>query len=143
MELLAEEPVAKVSTDGCGAPLFLLSMKGFARAFYNLATSQDPVHQKIINACTTHPEMVAGVGRLDTELMQSVPGLFLKVGAEGVQAAFLPDGRTVVFKVSDGSERAHGVILQDAFAKMGAQIEVKHLEVLGGGRVIGELRAVK
>jgi L-asparaginase II len=73
--------------------------------------------------------------------MQSIPGLFLKVGAEGVQAAFLSDGRTVVFKVSDGSERAHGVILQDAFAKMGAQIDVKHLEVLGGGKVIGHLRA--
>ena len=143
MELLAEEPVAKVSTDGCGAPLFLLSMKGFARAFYNLATSQDPVHQKIISACTTHPEMVAGVGRLDTELMQSVPGLFLKVGAEGVQAAFLSDGRTVVFKVSDGSERAHGVILQDAFAKLGAKIDLKHPEVLGGGRVIGEIRETK
>ena len=141
LELLAEEPVAKTSTDGCGAPLFLMSMRGFARAFYNMATSKDPVHQKIISACLAHPEMVAGVGRADTELMKSVPGLFMKVGAEGVQAAFLPDGRTVVFKVSDGSERAHQVILQDAFAKLGAQFEVKHPEVLGGGKVIGELRA--
>lgn len=141
LETLAEEKVAKTSTDGCGAPLFLMSMRGFARAFYNLATSNDPVHQKIVSSCLAFPEMVAGIGRTDTELMKQVPGLFLKVGAEGVQAAFLPDSRTVVFKVSDGSERAHQVILQDAFSKLGAQFEVKHPEVLGGGKVISELRA--
>ena len=85
--------------------------------------------------------MVAGIGRTDTELMKTVPGLFLKVGAEGVQAAFLPDGRTVVFKVSDGSERAHQVILQDAFAKLGANFEVKHPKVLGGSKIVGEIRS--
>ena len=141
METLAEEQMAKVSTDGCGAPLFLMTMRGLARAFYNLATSSDPVHKKVIAACLANPEMIAGIGRGDTELMKLVPGLFMKIGAEGVQAAFLPDGRTVVFKVSDGSERAHQVILQDAFAKLGEKFEVKHPEVLGGGKVIGEIRA--
>ena len=141
METLAEEQMAKVSTDGCGAPLFLMTMRGLARAFYNLATSTDPVHKKVIAACLANPEMIAGIGRGDTELMKLVPGLFMKIGAEGVQSAFLPDGRTVVFKVSDGSERAHQVILQDAFAKLGEKFEVKHPEVLGGGRVIGEIRA--
>jgi L-asparaginase II len=87
--------------------------------------------------------MVAGIGRSDTELMKSVPGLFLKIGAEGVQAGFMPDGSTVVFKVSDGAERAHQVILQGAFAKLGHNFEVKHPEVLGGGKPIGEIRAAK
>jgi len=141
LETLANEKVAKISTDGCGAPLFLMTMKGFARAFYNLATSLDPVHKKIISACLNHPEMVAGIGRGDTELMKQVPGLFMKVGAEGVQAAFMPNGRTVVFKVSDGSERAHQVILQNAFARLGVNFEVTHPEVLGGGKQIGEIRA--
>ena len=141
IETLAEEQMAKVSTDGCGAPLFLMTMRGLSRAFYNLATSTDSVHKKVIAACLANPEMIAGIGRGDTELMKLVPGLFMKIGAEGVQAAFLPDGRTVVFKVSDGSERAHQVILQDAFAKLGEKFEVKHPEVLGGGKVIGEIRA--
>ena len=141
MENLTEEKIEKISTDGCGAPLFLMSMNAFARAFYNLSTSTDPIHKKVIAACLAYPEMVAGNGRGDTELMKSVPGLFMKVGAEGVQAAFMPDGRTVVFKVSDGSERAHQVILQDAFAKLGVNIDVKHPEVLGGGKPIGEIRA--
>ena len=140
-ENLAGEKISKISVDGCGAPLFLISMQGLANAFYNLAISNDPVHKQVVAACLAFPEMVAGIGRSDTELMKTVPGVFLKIGAEGVQAAFLPDGRTVVFKVSDGSERAHQVILQSAFEKLGAKFEVKHPEVLGGGKVIGEIRA--
>ena len=140
-ESLAGEKISKISVDGCGAPLFLISMQGLANAFHNLAISNDPVHKQVVAACLAFPELVAGIGRSDTELMKTVPGLFLKIGAEGVQAAFLPDGRTVVFKVSDGSERAHQVILQSAFEKLGAKFEVKHPEVLGGGKVIGEIRA--
>jgi L-asparaginase II len=140
-ENLAGEKISKISVDGCGAPLFLISMQGLANAFHNLAISNDPVHKQVVAACLAFPELVAGIGRSDTELMKTVPGLFLKIGAEGVQAAFLPDGRTVVFKVSDGSERAHQVILQSAFEKLGAKFEVKHPEVLGGGKVIGEIRA--
>jgi len=140
-ENLAGEKISKISVDGCGAPLFLISMQGLANAFHNLAISNDPVHKQVVAACLAFPEMVAGIGRSDTELMKTVSGLFLKIGAEGVQAAFLPDGRTVVFKVSDGSERAHQVILQSAFEKLGAKFEVKHPEVLGGGKVIGEIRA--
>ncbi|MEY4380549.1 MAG: hypothetical protein RLZZ378_952 [Actinomycetota bacterium] len=140
-ENLAGEKISKISVDGCGAPLFLISIQGLANAFHNLATSNDPVHKQVVAACLAYPELVAGIGQSDTELMKAVPGLFLKIGAEGVQAAFLPDGRTVVFKVSDGSERAHQVILQSAFEKLGAKFEVKHPEVLGGGKVIGEIRA--
>ena len=143
LETLAGEKVAHISVDGCGAPLFLLSMRGLADAFYKLATSTDPIHKKIIAACLAYPELVAGIGRGDTELMKQVPGLFMKVGAEGVQSAFYKDGSTVFFKVSDGAERAHQVILQDAFGKMGIHFEVKHPEVLGGGQVIGEIRAAK
>jgi L-asparaginase II len=140
-ENLAGEKISKISVDGCGAPLFLISMQGLANAFHNLAISNDPVHKQVVAACLAFPELVAGIGRSDTELMKTVPGIFLKIGAEGVQAAFLPDGRAVVFKVSDGSERAHQVILQSAFEKLGAKFEVKHPEVLGGGKVIGEIRA--
>ena len=140
-EKLSGEKISKISVDGCGAPLFLISMQGLANAFHNLAISNDPVHKQVVSACLAFPELVAGIGRSDTELMKAVTGLFLKIGAEGVQAAFLPDGRTVVFKVSDGSERAHQVILQSAFEKLGAKFEVKHPEVLGGGKVIGEIRA--
>jgi hypothetical protein len=58
-----------------------------------------------------------------------------------VQVAFMPDGATVFFKVIDGADRAHQVILQSAFAKLGVNFEVKRPEVLGGGKPVGEIRA--
>ena len=73
--------------------------------------------------------------------MRKVPGLFMKGGAEGVQASFMQDGRTVFFKVIDGSDRAHQVILQSAFAKLGVDFEVTKPDVLGGGKPVGEIRA--
>ena len=141
LENLAGEKVSKISVDGCGAPLFLMSMIGFAKAFHNLSVSSDPIHKRVIEAYLANPVLVAGNGRGDTELMKSVPGLFMKIGAEGVQSAFFKDGSTVFFKVSDGSERAHQLILQAAFAKLGVNFEVKRTDVLGGGKVIGEIRA--
>ena len=141
LENLAQEKITQVSVDGCGAPTFALTLRGNARAFHNLAKSQDPVHKQVVSACLAHPELIAGEGRFDTELMRKVPGLFMKGGAEGVQAAFMNDGRTVFFKVIDGSDRAHQVILQDAFAKLGLNFEVTKPEVLGGGKPVGEIRA--
>ena len=141
LEALSEEKINQVSVDGCGAPTFALTMRGNTKMFHNLAKSKDPVHEQVVAACLAHPDLIAGPGRTDTELMQRVPGLFLKGGAEGVQAAFMPDGQTVFFKVIDGADRAHQVILQSAFAKLGVKFEVKHPEVLGGGKPVGEIRA--
>ena len=142
LEALSEEKITQVSVDGCGAPTFALTLRGNTKAFHNLAKSQDPVHKQVVAACLEHPEQIAGEGRNDTELMRKVPGLFMKGGAEGVQAAFMPDGATVFFKVIDGADRAHQVILQSAFAKLGVNFEVKRPEVLGGGKPVGEIRAV-
>ena len=141
LEALSGEKITQVSVDGCGAPTFALTLRGNAKMFHNLAKSEDPVHKQVVAACLAHPEIVAGEGRTDTELMRKVSGLFMKGGAEGVQAAFMVDGRTVFFKVIDGSDRAHQVILQAAFAKLGVEFEVKRPEVLGGGKPVGEIRA--
>jgi L-asparaginase II len=105
LEALAGERITLTSTDGCGAPLFLISVAGLARAIRAITISSDPIHHSVIDACRTQPLMVAGNARLTTEMMQSVPGLFMKDGAEAVEIASLADGRTFVFKVSDGSLR--------------------------------------
>jgi L-asparaginase II len=141
LEDLSGEKITQISVDGCGAPTFALTLRGNAQMFHNLAKSEDPIHKQVVAACLAYPEIVAGIGRTDTDLMQKVPGLFLKGGAEGVQAAFMVDGRTVFFKVIDGADRAHQVILQAAFEKLGVKIEVNRPEVLGGGKPVGEIRA--
>ena len=116
VEQMSGESVAGVSVDGCGAPLFLFSLLGLARAIRNLTISTDPVHQEVAQACRDFPEMVSGPGRLATRMMQKIPGLFMKDGAEAVNVASLPDGRTSAMKISDGNARAMPAVPTAALA---------------------------
>jgi L-asparaginase II len=60
-ERLAGEQVSAVGVDGCGAPLFALSVAGLARAFRAVALS-DPgsAEQKVADAMRTYPGRVVG-----------------------------------------------------------------------------------
>ena len=141
LENLAGEKITLTSTDGCGAPLFLLSLIGLARAVRAITISSDPVHQSVMNAARAFPEMVGGVGRHNTEMMQQVPGLFMKDGAEAVNVCSLADGRTFVFKVSDGSLRAFRTIAHACLKDFGIDTALTPEKVMGGPRVIGTIRA--
>jgi L-asparaginase II len=141
LEELAGESITLTSTDGCGAPLFLLSVVGLARAIRAITISTDPVHQSVLDASRTFPEMVAGKGRLTTQMMEAVPGLYMKDGAEAVEVASMPDGRTLVFKVSDGSLRPFRVLVHAGLKRLGINSPYEAENVLGGDRVIGAIRA--
>jgi L-asparaginase II len=141
LEDLAGETISLTSTDGCGAPLFLLSLIGLARAVRAITISTDPVHQSVMSAARAFPEMVGGVGRHNTEMMQQVPGLFMKDGAEAVNVCSLADGRTFVFKVSDGSLRAFRTIVHACLKDFGIDTPLTLEKVMGGPRVIGTIRA--
>jgi len=141
LENLAGEKITLTSTDGCGAPLFLLSLIGLARAVRAITISTDPVHQSVMSAARSFPEMVGGVGRHNTEMMQQVPGLFMKDGAEAVNVCSLSDGRTFVFKVSDGSLRAFRTIVHACLKDFGIDTALTPEKVMGGPRVIGTIRA--
>ena len=141
LENLAGEDVALTSADGCGAPLFLISLFGLARAMRAITISTDPIHQSVVQACRDFPEMVAGENRLTTRLMREVPGLFMKEGAEGVEVATLADGRTIVFKISDGSIRPFETLMVAALAEFGINVEDKTERIYGGSEAIGSMRA--
>ena len=141
LENLAGEKITLTSTDGCGAPLFLLSLICLARAVREITISSDPVHQRVMSAARAFPEMVGGVGRHNTEMMQQVPGLFMKDGAEAVNVCSLADGRTFVFKVSDGSLRAFRTIVHACLKDFGIDTALTPEKVMGGPRVIGTIRA--
>jgi L-asparaginase II len=81
----AGERVEHIAVDGCGAPQHSLSLTGLARAYARL----DP---RVRSAMSGKPWHVAGTGRDVTRLMEALPGLVVKDGAEGVCAALLPDG---------------------------------------------------
>ena len=141
LEVLAGETITLTSTDGCGAPLFLLSVSGLARAVRAITISTDPVHVSVLSASRTYPQMVAGKGRLTTQMMEAVPGLYMKDGAEAVEVASMPDGRTLVFKVSDGSLRPFRVLVHAGLKRLGIDSPYEAENVLGGDRVIGAIRA--
>jgi L-asparaginase II len=140
IEELAGEPVRHVAVDGCGAPQHALSLRGLARSFTALMRSES----RVADAMRAHPHLVGGTGRDVTRLMDGVPGLLAKDGAEGVYAVALADGSAVALKVEDGAGRARTPILVAALRRLGVHADVLEelatTPVLGGGQVVGEVR---
>ena len=92
--------------DGCGMQTFSVPLARLADAFGRLASGGlGPAGDQLAAAMTSHPELVAFDGALDTELMRAHPGLVAKIGAEGVLGIGLPDGRGAALKVIDGAMR--------------------------------------
>jgi L-asparaginase II len=141
LEILAEEKIELTSIDGCGAPLFTMSTLGMARAARTMRISGYPVHTKIVDACIANPRMIFAEGAFDTRMMQKVPGLFVKGGAESVMVASLPDGHAITWKVLDGSKRVDGPIMVAALARCGITVSGESVEVMGGSEVLGEISA--
>jgi L-asparaginase II len=92
------------------------------------------------------PYLVAGRGRSDTRLMEAVPGLVCKVGAEGLHCAAVPDaGIGVAVRIEDGSDRAAAPALVRTLDLLGvldraqraALASLEAPPVLGGGRPVG------
>lgn len=141
VEAMSGEKVVLTSVDGCGAPLFLFSLHGLARAIHALTISTDLIHQNVAQACREYPEMVSGKGRFTTRMMQNIPGLFMKNGAEGMNVASLPDGRTFAIKISDGSSRAIPAVSAAVLKLFGVDAHEFPENVLGGGKPVGSIRA--
>jgi L-asparaginase II len=142
-EKLSGEKITKIGVDGCGAALFAISLRALAYAIRNLTLSNEAIHQEVVKACRNNPIMVSGVGRLPTLLMQKVPGLFVKDGAEGVMIMSTPKGEVIVWKMSDGSQRGNAPLSIATLSHLGISVELEREYVLGDGRVVGEIRASK
>ncbi|MFR9730418.1 asparaginase [Saccharopolyspora sp. MS10] len=144
---LSGDRVELTTVDGCGAPLFAISLLGLARLFRGLVTA-DGQARRVADAMREHPWLVAGTDRDDTALMTAIPGLLSKIGAEGVLAMALPDGRAAAVKISDGASRARGPVAVEvlrAFGEDTASPELRAIAeqpVLGGGEPVGVLRVV-
>jgi L-asparaginase II len=135
------------ATDGCGMRTFAVPLSALARAFGRLAGGDlGPAGDRCAAAMRAHPGLVAYDGAIDTELMRAEPGLVAKIGAEGVLAVGLADGRGLALKVRDGSGRAvppAGVALVRAELGLGAAVPdtlVAAPIVNSRGVRVGELR---
>jgi L-asparaginase II len=140
---LAGESIAATGVDGCGAPVFAFSLRGLATAFWRLVTAAPGgAERAVADAMRSHPELVSGTGEQahDTVLMRVAPGLLAKGGAEGVQAAAVPAKGTVALKIDDGAGRGRMPVLTAGLRRLGLEVPVPSEPVLGGGRIVGEVR---
>lgn len=147
VERLAGEPVVATGVDGCGAPVWAVSLVGVARMLQACVRAEPgSAPRRVADAMRAHPELVAGSANHVTALMRGVPGLLAKDGAEGVHSAALPDGRAVALKVDDGAARACPVVMAAALQALGVRASVLDVQreavVLGGGAPVGVVRAV-
>ncbi len=141
LESLSGEKISHTAIDGCGAPLFLISLLGLARAIRALTVSTDPVHQSVVQACRTFPEMVAGPDRMSTIFMKRFPGVFMKSGAESIMVASVPDGRSFAYKVNDGGLRPRLALSIAGLKLLGIEAGDELEKVYGGDEIVGSIRA--
>jgi L-asparaginase II len=149
---LAGEPVTATGVDGCGAPLFALSLTGLARAFQAMVTAPPATpERRVADAMRAYPEWTSGTTRAERALMTAVPGLLVKSGAEGVDGLALADGRAVAVKLEDGAARALPPVAVALLRRLGvaagpavagtALDEIAHVPVIGGEETVGWVRA--
>ncbi|MBY8869170.1 asparaginase [Streptomyces sennicomposti] len=148
VEDLTGQRVARVTVDGCGAPLFAVSLHGLARAAARITTAAPGTPEaRVADAMREHAETASGSGRDVAALMRAVPGLLAKDGFEGVEVAALPDGRAVAVKISDGANRARIPVAAAALALAGVDparlTEFAGEPLLGGGEPVGCVRPVE
>ena len=131
---IAIEDIA-VGTDGCGVPVFGITVKAMALMYARLVATPMEFDEKtrnatarIVSAMTTYPELIGGTAdRLDTEIMRAAPGrLVSKVGAEGVYTVGIlpckdwPRGLGLALKIEDGDDhRARPTVVIESLRQLG------------------------
>src|SRR5258708_32510700 len=98
-----------------------LSVPGLARAFGGSVRGGSGTGERsVADAMRAYPAWTSGTLRPERELMEAVPGLLLKAGAEGVEGFALADGRAGAFKIDDGAQRARAAITVALLRELGA-----------------------
>jgi L-asparaginase II len=116
--------------DGCSVPTWALPMDKIALAFAKLCDPSNTAAQWIIRAARAHPFLIAGTGRFDTKIMQAVPRLFIKVGAEGVFCGCIPHaGLGFALKCDDGAVRGAEVAVAEMLAHLDVWTETERAEL--------------
>ena len=108
----ADTANAPQGIDGCSVPTWALPLENAARGFAKLFAPENSVGERIAKAVSDNPFMVAGTGKFDTRIMQAVPRLFIKYGAEAVYCGAIPHaGLGFALKIDDGAGRAAEVAI--------------------------------
>jgi L-asparaginase II len=120
--------------DGCSIPTYATPIRALAHGFarfgggHGLPPARAAAARRIREAVAAHPALVAGVGRFDTLVAETL-GLraFVKTGAEGVYCAAFPEsGLGVAIKCEDGAGRAAETAMAALIARFLPLSETEH-----------------
>jgi L-asparaginase len=119
MKMPGEELIR--ARDDCGAPTYFVQLRQMASLYAQLASGDNLAMERIVRAMTHHPNLVAGEGTFDTELMRLSQGeLVSKAGSEGVQCiGRIGEGMGLAIKVMDGAKRAKYAVAIQLLKQMG------------------------
>jgi L-asparaginase II len=113
--------------DGCGVPTYPIPLGRLGAAMARFAdpaglpAARAAACARLRAAMLAHPHLVAGSGRLCSEVMAAAPEVLVKTGAEGVYVACLPRRRLgLALKVEDGAGRAAEVAVLALLGALGA-----------------------
>lgn len=128
--------------DGCGAPVYTVTVSGLATLFASLAT--DPGRAAIRSTMRANPVLIGGEGEAD-----GLIGAEFGAAKHGAEACFgiaiEAEGIGIGIKVWDGSERAVAPLAAAALDALGLLEDplrsALERSVLGGGRTVGWLEA--
>ncbi len=136
ISMFAEVPIeeVRIGIDGCSAPNFAVPLSAMAKSFMNLMSPPESfpanireASLRIVSAMINFPELIGGLERLDTMLMQAADGKIIsKVGADGVWLCGVlpsekyPTGLAIALKIEDGDDkRARPVVAVALLKKLG------------------------
>lgn len=112
--------------DGCTVVCFGLPLRAMALAYARFAEAEEPAAVRLRESMAAFPELIAGHGRLETELGLATAGLVIaKVGADGIYCAALPNaGLGIALKVHDGDMRSSGPSLLAVLRAIGKRLDL-------------------
>lgn len=133
------------AVDGCGAPLYGMSLRALGTGLARMSDGTDVDATKLVNAIRENPWALDGPGRDNTRVVEET-GTIAKIGAEGVLLA-ARDGIAVVIKCLDGSQRPNTAVAVTLLERHGAistnarDTLIRDLvePILGGDTLVGTL----
>jgi L-asparaginase II len=118
---LMETDTLEIAIDGCSVPCYRVPLERVALGMTRFAapqtasTNYQASLEIAFSAMREHPYLIAGEHRIDTSLMQHIPNLISKIGAEAFMVLAVRNTTHgnigIAMKIEDGTERARDVAI--------------------------------
>jgi L-asparaginase II len=138
----------KWGIDGCGVPTYSMELNKLALLYARIVNtgfvpSEYQQYIKLIKeAFIKYPQIIAGTGRVDTVIMDALPGLVIsKIGGEAVLGLGLVKEKiSIAIKIEDGANRPMLPVIINSLEKIGIDSEKFHLKNLKFEPIYNNLR---